>query len=287
MIVFLNGRFVPEEDAVVSIHDRCFLYGDGLFETLRIYNGKPFRWAQHMERLKCGARFLKIDLPFTPEEIRQNAGILIEQNQQSEAILRLTLSRGVGVRGYSTRGANKTCLVMTLHPAPIVAPNNNPGWRLITSSIRVPAKDPIATLKSCNKLVQIFARMEAESQCADEALLLNTNGQVAEAASSNVFWIVNKTIFTTPLADGALAGITRGVILELCPGVGLSCEERSISPNQLREVEGVFVTVTSAEIVEVISLDGVPVKQSPIVGQLREAYYRQIRRETLSRRKGL
>ena len=279
MVAFVNGRFVPEEDAVVSIHDRCFLYGDGLFETIRIYDGKPFRWAQHLERLKCGARFLKIELPFTPEEIRQSAGILIEQNQQSEAILRMTLSRGVGVRGYSTRGANTPFLVMTLHPTPIVAPNN-PVWRLITSSIRVPAKDPIATLKTCNRLVQIFARMEAETQCADEALLLNTNGQLAEAASSNVFWIENQTIFTTPLADSALAGVTRGVILELCPGLGLRCEERSISPNQLREAEGVFATLTTAEIVEVMSLDGVAIKQSPIVGQLREAYHRQIRRET-------
>src|SRR5258705_7895212 len=138
MIVFLNGRFVPEKDAVVSIHDRCFLYGDGLFETLRIYNGKPFRWAQHLERLKCGARFLKIELPFPLEEIRESAGILIEQNQQPEAILRMTLSRGVGVRGYSTRGAKKPFLVMTLHPAPIVALNNKTVWRLITSSIRVP-----------------------------------------------------------------------------------------------------------------------------------------------------
>ncbi|MEO8425660.1 MAG: aminodeoxychorismate lyase [Verrucomicrobiota bacterium] len=281
MIVFLNGRFVPEEEAVVSVHDRCFLYGDGLFETLRIYNGKPFRWEQHLERLKYGARFLKIELPFTPEAIRQSAGILIEQNQQTEAILRMTLSRGVGVRGYSTRGAKKPFLVMTLHPAPLVAPNNNPVWRLITSSIRVAAKDPIATLKTCNKLAQVFARMEAESQCADEALLLNTNGRVAEAASSNVFWIENKIIFTTPLADSALAGITRGVILELCPRVGLRCEEKSISPNHLCQAEGVFVTMTTAEIVEVMSLDGVAVKQSPVIGQLREAYHRQIRLETL------
>ena len=265
---------------MVSIHDRCFLYGDGLFETLRIYNGRPFRWAQHIERLKCGARFLKIELPFTPEEIRQSAGILIEQNRRLEAILRITLSRGVGERGYSTHGAKKAFLVMTLHPAPIVAPIKHPTWQLITSSVRVPVKDPFATLKTCNKLVQIFSRMEAESQGADEALLLNTNDQVAETASSNVFWIENKTIFTTPLADSALAGVTRSVILELCPSVGLGCEEKSISPNLLCEAEGVFVTLTTAEIVEVMSLDGVALKQSPIPGQLREAYHRQIRRET-------
>jgi branched-chain amino acid aminotransferase len=281
MIAFLNGRFVPEEQAVVSIHDRCFLYGDGLFETLRIYNGKPFRWTQHMERLKCGARFLKIELPLTLEEIRRSVGMLIEQNGVSEAVLRMTLSRGIGVRGYSTREAKKPFLVMTLHPAPIFDPNNNPVWRLFTSSIRVAANDPFATLKTCNKLAQIYARMEAESQGADDALLLNTNGQVAEAASSNLFWVEHKTIFTTPIADGALPGVTRGVVIELCPRVGFGCEERSISPDQLCQAEGLFLTVTTAEIVEVMSLDHVAVKQSPIVGQLRQAYRRQVTQETL------
>ncbi|HEX4644553.1 MAG TPA: aminotransferase class IV, partial [Verrucomicrobiae bacterium] len=109
--VFLNGQFVPEEQAVVSVFDRGFLYGDGLFEALRVYNGQPFRWTQHLERLQRGADFLKIRLPFTAAELRNHAAELIRRNQMPECLLRLVLSRGVGPRGYSPRGADLPVLV--------------------------------------------------------------------------------------------------------------------------------------------------------------------------------
>src|SRR5512136_1645826 len=99
MLVFINGQFIPEEQAVVSVFDRAFMYGDGLFETMRVAGGKPFRWAQHLERLRRGAEFLKIPLPFTPDTLRGFVGQLVEQNKMPDAVLRVTLSRGVGVRG--------------------------------------------------------------------------------------------------------------------------------------------------------------------------------------------
>ena len=100
VLIFLNGQFVPEERAVVSVFDRSFLYGDGLFETMRVFHRKPFRWEQHIERLQRGADFLGIKLPFTPEALRRFAGELVAKNNLPDALLRLTLSRGVGVRGY-------------------------------------------------------------------------------------------------------------------------------------------------------------------------------------------
>ena len=118
MVVFLNGQFLPEAEAVVPVNDRGFLLGDGLFETLRVVNGKPFRFAQHLERMMRGADFLKIKPPFTPKELEQFAARLIEQNQMPDAILRVTLTRGPGERGYSSKGADRPTLVMTLHPAP-------------------------------------------------------------------------------------------------------------------------------------------------------------------------
>src|SRR6185369_13563267 len=105
MIVFLNGKFVPEEQALVSVFDRGYLYGDGLFESMLLLNGKPFRWAQHFERLERGAKFLKIRIPFSPEELRDFARRLCHENRSHNALLRLTLSRGVGLRGYSPKGA--------------------------------------------------------------------------------------------------------------------------------------------------------------------------------------
>src|ERR1700674_2107993 len=107
MIVFLNGQFVPEEQAVVSVFDRSFLYGDGLFETMRIFRGKPFRWQQHLERLQGGAEFLNVVLPFPADALRAFAEQLISANQMPDSLLRLTLSRGIGQRGYSPKGAER------------------------------------------------------------------------------------------------------------------------------------------------------------------------------------
>ena len=116
MTVFLNGQFVPEAQATVSVFDRSFLYGDGLFETMLVSNGKPFRWPQHCERLERGAKFLGINIPFTRDALARFAAELIAANQMPEALLRLTLSRGVGVRGYSPKDADIPTLVMSLHP---------------------------------------------------------------------------------------------------------------------------------------------------------------------------
>src|SRR2546422_8771556 len=124
MIVFLNGQFVAEEQAVVSVFDRGFLYGDGLFETVPVYGGRPFRWAQHLERLARGADYLKIRLAFSPKELRKLAGELIERNGMPNALLRLTLSRGVGERGYSPKGADSPVVVMALYPASPADPQN-------------------------------------------------------------------------------------------------------------------------------------------------------------------
>lgn len=268
MIVFFNGRFVPEAQAVVSVFDRSFLYGDGLFETLRVANGKPFRWWEHMERLRKGADFLGIKIPFACKALEKFAHQLITQNQMPEALLRLTLSRGVGLRGYSPKGATTPALVMTLHPlleAPTV-------WRLHTASFRLPAGEKLAQFKTANKLAQVLARAEADAAGADEALLVNTNGFVVEGASSNLFWVEGETICTPPLVSGILAGVTRAVTVELCGQLGLPVAEREITSEDLCKVAGVFVTLSSSGIVEGEVLDGVTLARSSLVKKLRTAY---------------
>ena len=278
-MVFLNGTFVPQAAATVSVFDRSFLYGDGLFETIRVYGGKPFRWSQHCERLRRGAEFLKIRLPYSPAEIGRFARQLIERNQLPESLLRITLSRGVGPRGYSITGADSPTLVMTMHPAPSVDPQHPPRWRLITSSFRVPANERLATFKTCNKLAQILARAEAEAAGADESLLLNTDGEIAEAASSNLFWLEGDTVCTTPLSAGILAGVTRGLVLELCATLSLPCREKRMKPAALKKASGVFVTLSTLEVVAITHLDGVPLRQSKQVGLIRQAYREAVRRE--------
>src|SRR5271154_5265978 len=137
MLVFLNGQFLPEAKAVVPVNDRGFLLGDGLFETMRVVGGKPFRCAQHLERMTRGADFLKIKPPFTPKELERFAGQLIEQNKMPDAILRVTLTRGPGPRGYTPAAEGQPTTVMTLHAA--LALEKSVQWRLVTSSLRIPA----------------------------------------------------------------------------------------------------------------------------------------------------
>ena len=279
MTVFLNGKFVAEERAVVSVFDRSFLYGDGLFETMRVLGGRPFRWEQHLERLERGAKFLKIRLPFGSEKLRSFASQLIAKNRMPDALLRLTLSRGVGIRGYSPNGAEEPSLAMSLHPAPPDDPQSPPRWRLVTASFRLPAREPLAQFKTCNKLPQILARAQADAAGADEALLLNTDGFVVEGASSNLFWIQRGRICTPPLASGILAGVTRAVVAELCRGLGFRMAERDITPEQLARTEGVFLSLSSVGIAEGVSLDGLALQVSPRVAQLRTAYAKLLRGE--------
>lgn len=268
---------MPETRAVVSIHDRGFMYGDGLFETMPVVNGRPFCLAQHLERMARGADFLKIERPFTLEELQDFAGQLIEKNQMPEAILRVVLTRGPGERGYAPRGDGRPTVVMTLHAA---APlENRILWTVVTSSFRVPAADPLAAFKTMNKLVQIMARREARARGADEALLLNTNGEVAETAGGNLFWIARDRVCTVPLSCGVLPGITRAVVLEICRSQGIQTNERVIQPGALRRAAGIFITQSASGIVPVAALDGIPVASPPLVGQLRRAYG-----ELLSRR---
>ena len=272
VLVFLNGQFVPEERAVVSVFDRSFLYGDGLFETMRVFQEKPFRWRQHLERLQRGAEFLNIKLPHPPEALRGFVDELIAKNSMPDALLRVTLSRGVGVRGYSPKGAENPTLVMSLHPAPSHDANSLPRWKLITSSHRLPASEPLAQFKTCNKLAQILSRAEADAAGTDEALLLNTDGFVVEGASSNLFWIDSDTICTPPLASGILPGVTRGVVFEVCEKLGLKMREANITAEKLKQADAIFVSLSSFGIVEVTSLNGTALKLSPWIGKIQEGY---------------
>lgn len=281
MIVFINGQFVPEERALVSAFDRGFLYGDGLFETLRVFQGKPFRWAQHQERLERGAEFLRIHLPMPAAALREIAGELIARNQLADALLRVTLSRGVGPRGYSPKGADTPSLLMSLHPAPALELDHLPRWRLVTASFRLPANELLAQFKTCNKLPQILARAQADEAGADEALLLNTEGNVVEASSSNLFWIADDIVCTASLAGGILEGVTRAVVLEICRTLGLAAHETNVKPERLKQAQGVFLSLSSVGIVEAVSLDGQTLPSSPVVERLRQAYSRLLRDETV------
>jgi branched-chain amino acid aminotransferase len=270
MIVYLNGRFVPEERAMVSVFDRGFLYGDALFEAILVTRGRPFRWREHMERLQRGVDFLQLTVPFTHDELLQGALRLIGRNKMPECIMRLSITRGITARGYSPKNAIRPAVVMTLHPAPVI--NKMPRWHVITASFRLPANDPLTGFKTANKLPQVLARSEADAANAQEAILLNTAGHLAEGTTSNLFWIKSGGVCTPPLPAGPLPGVTRGLVLDLCVKMRIKCKERKARPHELRQADGAFLTMTSMGIVEIESLDGRKMKQSPLVKTLWTEY---------------
>jgi branched-chain amino acid aminotransferase len=272
VIVFLNGKFVPEEQATVSIFDRSFCLSDGLFEALPVYKGKVFLWEKHFERLQTGADFLKIKMPFSQTAIVAFVKELLAKNQATDCILRVQLSRGVGPRGYSIKGADSPALVMSLHPAR----KHLPPCKIVTSSIRVLANDPLTYFKSCSKLSHVLARMEADEQGADEALLLNTNGHIAEATSANLFWIENKTVCTPPLNSSALPGVTRWLVLELCGKSGIPVAEKNIVPELLPRTDGAFLTSVAIEVREVSRVDNHNLRSSLITQRLQDAYLKYV-----------
>lgn len=279
MQVFLNGRWLPEERAVVSVFDRGFLYGDGLFEVVRVCNGRPFRWEQHWERFERGVRLLKLTPPYSVTETLALAHQLIRKNKMPEALLRVTLSRGLGLRGYSPRGADRPTFVLSLHPLPPQY-TRLPQWKLVTATQRLPDQGALAGFKTANKLPQILARAEADAAGADEALLLNAAGRVVEGTTSNLFWLRGQTMFTPPLATGILPGITRTVMLEICQKQKLPVREKSPRRTDLLAADAVFLSMSSWGVAEAVMLDGRKLSRSPLVRTLRRNYDALLTAET-------
>ena len=169
---------------------------------------------------------------------------------------------------------------MTLHPLPPQDADEPLQWSLVTSSFRIPASDALSSFKTTSKLLNIMARNDAEAQGADEALLLNTNGEVAETAGGNLFWVYQDKICTVPSGRGVLPGITRAIVLEICRSLGLETNKRVIKPEHLRNAEGLFVTNSALGIVPVAAFDGEPVAPSPLVDQIASAYNEMLLRES-------
>lgn len=263
---------MPESEATVPVFDRCFRYGDGLFETLRVYGGVPFGFELHLERLKRGAEFLRIRMPYLPSQLKELAMELIHKNSLPEAVLRIQLSRGVGRRGYTPSSEENPFLVMTIDSLPVIVKSDDLSYRLITSPLRLPLRDPLSAFKTCNKLVHILAAAEAHEQNAQDALFLNASGDVVETTCANIFWIKDHVISTPPLSSGALPGVTRALIMGLCSKLGVDHRECNAAPDDLLRADGVFLTQSVREIIKVTQLDESPLPSSPLLESMLHAY---------------
>jgi aminodeoxychorismate lyase len=281
--VWIDGRIVPAALATVSVFDRSFLYGDGLFETVRIANGRPFRWSAHMDRMEATTDLLRIRRPYPRETLLAAATALLDINRIPEGVVRLHLTRGVGRRGYSPAGADTPRVVIATAKLPEAASLESRRRVMTVARFPIAAGDPLAGCKSASRLPYVLARAEAEAAGFDEALLLNTDGHVVEAASANVFWVEGSALFTPPLGDGPLPGVTRAAVLEVAQGLGISTAEISAKPARLHAAAGMFLTSSGPGVVEVSRLDGIGFPECGTVSRIRSALETTIARETSSR----
>lgn len=275
LLAYVDGAIVPETEARISVFDRSFRLGDGLYETLRVAGGRLLHWERHLARFGQSALALGLQLPVSVSALREAALALLTRNRLAEASLRIHLSRGVGPAGYSPIGATRPTLVLTMHPLPSFQETGCLRWRLKTASLRVPVGQWLNGHKTASRLLNVLARAEAEAAGADEALLLDSQGRVAEAGSANVFWIEADGIHTPPLCTGALPGITREVVLELGRQLGLAVHETEAMRERLDTAHGMFLTVSTRGVIEVAALDGHPIPAHPTTARLHAAYVDQ------------
>ena len=279
-LVFLNGSIVPEAEARVSIFDRGFLYGDGIFETVRVANGRLFNWGAHVHRFEHGLALLRVRCPFSPDSLQASAMELIQRSQMSRGLMRLCVSRGVGVRGYSTRGADQPTVAIMVYPSD-APPRSEPlRWSAHVSRQRLLSGQDVSRSKTASKLVQILARMEAEDAGADEALLLNERGEVIEASGCNFFWISGGRVYAPTLDAGALPGVAGQTVETVCERLRIPFLRSCLPLAELLKVDGAFLTTSSQGVVELIAVDRSDLARSPLVLQIWQGFEAWVDTET-------
>lgn len=258
MKIYLAGKLVDKEQAVVSVFDHGLLYGDGVFEGIRVYSGRVFLLKAHVERLYESAKAIRLTIPISPEEMTQAVKDTVAANNINDGYVRLIVTRGAGSLGLDIRRTSnpQTIIIadtITLYPREIY----DDGMNLITAStIRNHPGALSARIKSLNYLNNILAKIEGTDAGTVEALMLNHKGEVAECTGDNIF-IIKNGVLKTPSADaGILEGITRNAVLDLARNAGIPTQETTLIRHDLYVADEMFLTGTAAEVVPVVSLDG-------------------------------
>lgn len=256
--VSIDGKIVADHEAKVSVLDHGLLYGDGLFEGIRVRAGRIFRLAQHLRRLAVGARMLGLSLPFDAEEQSRIITDTVRAFGRREAYVRLLVTRGEGLLGVDPTSCKKPSFICIAAEIGLFsAEQRNQGLAMLTSSYRRPNPDAQdVAIKTLNYLGSVLAKQEALQRGADEALLLNQSGRVAEAAVANVFVLHDRALSTPPAIDGCLPGINRAAVMDLARDLGLTACERSLGRRDLLSADEVFLTGSGAGVIGVRSLDG-------------------------------
>lgn len=257
-LIFLNGQFVSKKDAVVSVYDHGFLYGDGVFEGIRVYEGNVFRLQEHVDRLYDSAKSIMLSIPYSKQELSELVVETLRVNDLLNGYIRVVVSRGVGNLGLDPAScARPQVIVIAEELALFPKELYESGIEIVTVATRRNRSDVLSPkVKSLNYLNNILVRIEAGLSGVNEALMLNDQGYVAEGSADNVFIVKNGEILTPPGYVGALEGITRNAIMEFAHNLGFSMREEVFTRHDVYVADEVFLTGTAAEVIAVVKVDG-------------------------------
>jgi branched-chain amino acid aminotransferase len=280
--VYINGKLLDKSDAKISVYDHGLLYGDGVFEGIRVYSGTVFRLRQHIDRLYDSARAIALEIPMTREQVIDAVNNTVRANNKRDGYIRLVVTRGAGTLGLDPRKTSEPQVIIivddiSMYPQELY----DNGLEIVTAStIR---NHPAATnprIKSLNYLNNILAKMEGIRAGCLEALMLNHKGEVAECTGDNIFLVKHGVLRTPPLDAGILEGVTRNAVIDLARADGIVLQEMSLTRHDVYTADECFLTGTAAEVIPVVKIDGRPIgtgKPGPITQQLHERFHKLVR----------
>ncbi|NEU28689.1 branched-chain-amino-acid transaminase [Paenibacillus polymyxa] len=256
--IYLDGQHVTKENAKVSVYDHGFLYGDGIFEGIRIYNGNIFKCKEHLERLYDSAKSIQLNIPLSPDEMLEAMAETIRLNDMRNGYIRLVVSRGAGNLGLDPLRCAKASVIIIVEQLAIYPEEAYlTGLKTISVSQRRNIPDALnPKIKSLNYLNNILVKIQSNYAGVGEAIMLNSQGYVTEGSADNIFIVKNGVLYTPPCYLGALEGITRNAIIDLCAKLGCSLKEQPFTLHDVYVADEVFFTGTAAEVIAAYEVDG-------------------------------
>ena len=257
MLIYIDGEFLPKAEAKVSVFDHGLLYGDGVFEGIRSYNGRVFKLDEHLERIYDSAKSIMLQIPIPIETMKEKVLETLRLNHLTEAYIRLIVTRGVGDLGLDPDKCPQPTIIIIADKITLYPPKfYEEGLEIVTASIRRNYAEAInPRIKSLNYLNNILAKIEGKQAGAEEVLMLNAEGYVVECSGDNIFWIKNEVLVTPPVHMGILEGVTRNSVIDLAREAGMRVEERVFTRHDLYIADECFLTGTAAEVIPVVKID--------------------------------
>ncbi|GAA5344816.1 branched chain amino acid aminotransferase [Planifilum fimeticola] len=280
--VYINGKYFRKDEAKVSVFDHGFLYGDGVFEGIRVYDGNVFRLKEHLERLYDSAKSIMLKIPMTMEEMQQAVVDAVRKNGLRDAYIRLVVSRGAGSLSLDPESCSDPQVIIIVDQVRLFSQElYDNGLPIVTVPTRRNIPDALnPKIKSLNYLNNILVKIEANRAGVGEALMLNEDGYVAEGSGDNIFIVKKGVLYTPPGYVGALEGITRKAIMDLADQLGYPVKEQPFTRHDVYIADEAFLTGTAAEVIAVVEVDGRQIgtgKPGPITRSLLEAFRKLVR----------